>query len=444
MKKLALISLGILILVVAAYSVWIQFPRIEDPAEVTAIQNRVLARHQLAQSVADDPDQNGYLDPVFLPYWGREGKEYKDGSEVEKFIENWNAKYSSSSTGSEVDHEMLLATPDEAYIEALSQIESYYPKLSEDFAKPYFEMPSTEIDFEAEGPNLIAVRAIGQALVGYAEALVAQDKSEQAVKVLIDVSTFGYRVRQDESLISNMIGISIQAISFSGLLSIDPSRVEFTLEKWTEMASDTKQVLFPQDAMARALETDLVSFQNTMKRYAGKGGSPFHEGGFRVPGWEAREQRIYTNTLVEVIKSARVGNFAMPSFLSNPTSMDWMSGRTGLMATLVIPNFARGGDQIEFVRNKIAALNTVYSVMAYRAKTGRFPDSLEQVEDSGIAMVDEPSLRRRMTYSRKTNGVDIRVEMYDANSMIAVGNPLENEAQDWVTVDGRALIFHLK
>ena len=79
-KKFVVILFAVIAALSVLYGVWWTFPKAKN-AEVVAEAHRVTQeRLERIRSQAEDPEVNGFLNPTFLPYWGRMGIEQKESS----------------------------------------------------------------------------------------------------------------------------------------------------------------------------------------------------------------------------------------------------------------------------------------------------------------------------------------------------------------------------
>lgn len=124
MKKLGLGLLGLFLLVVGFYFIWIQFPTIQNPSRLKAMERSARDRFEALQLEAQDPQRNGYLTKTFLPFWGRVGMERQKDSPIEKTVEAWK-QYGTPAKGELVDHSAL--TSDGKYRAALKAFEEISP-----------------------------------------------------------------------------------------------------------------------------------------------------------------------------------------------------------------------------------------------------------------------------------------------------------------------------
>lgn len=135
MRKFTVAFVVFIVVVVTFYGIWLQFPKARNTevvAEAYKVTNERL-NEMLAQ--ADDPELNGFLNPYFVPYWGRRSIEQKEGSPASQTIMAWG-EYSTPYQGEKVDHKTLQSEGDEGYSKALADMEKAVPELREAMNKP--------------------------------------------------------------------------------------------------------------------------------------------------------------------------------------------------------------------------------------------------------------------------------------------------------------------
>lgn len=207
MKKLLTGLLGVLLLALGFYVVWLQFPKLNEPEMAESAY--LAAEKRLDESLvgAGDPAKNGYLDPELLPYWGRHGIEYQEHSDAEKTVSGWS-HHCSASLGSSVDHQALQKDPD--YQKALEKMSHLARQIRHASEKPLLIPPDAALDFKFTTVNFISLRATSHALSGLAEARVEQGDFEEAADALLTTLLLGKHIEDrgpqyDETLPSGKV-----------------------------------------------------------------------------------------------------------------------------------------------------------------------------------------------------------------------------------------------
>jgi len=179
-----------------------------------------------------------------------------------------------------------------------------------------------------------------------------------------------------------------------------------------------------------------------MKLYRqGKYDAPDFEQLKYFPGMTGREERIYVNTMTGLLKQASSPNAGGRISPSNqkPTVYDWLSGKAGFLFQSMTPNFQRAGEQIRLYRNSALAAATAYGIAAFRAREGRLPSQLDEIQKTGIAMTDDSEFFALVKYELSDQGAILKVKVSDARSALFVPsgqyweNPWFETDQEFVT-----------
>lgn len=439
MKKLLTGLLGVLLLALGFYVVWLQFPKLNEPEMAESAY--LAADKRLDESLlgAGDPAKNGYLDPELLPYWGRHGIEFQEYSEAEGAVKGWS-DYCSAYLGSSVDHEALQKTPE--YQKALGEMSHLAPQVRHASEKPLFIPPDAALDFTSTTVNFISLRAIAHALSGLAEARVQQGQFEEAADDLLTVMTLGQRLEEHALLISVMIGITTQTIALDTAIGTMDINQTLPPQVWAKLAEGFIKRAPRKDLLKMTIEGEMTAAHNTMKLYnQGKWQYPELERLRYFPGLISREERIYVNTMTGLLKQASDpnGGGRISSFHQKPTAYDWLSGKAGILSQSMTPNFQRAGEQIRLHRNSALAAATAYGIAAYRAREGRLPSQLDEIRKTDIALTDDAEFLTLVQYELSDQGATLKVRVSDHRTDLFIPsgqyweNPWFETDQEFVT-----------
>lgn len=445
-KSFIIALLAIFLIPILLYGVWLQFPTARNPelvSEAYAVTNERIADLNMQ---AEDPEKNGFLNPTFVPYWGRKDQEYQESSPTEKAVKAWNDHYSTPGKGEKIDHRSLQDAKDKDYLEALSGMEALAPELRTAINKPVFFPPKFELTADAMIPNLIAARACAQAMVGLAEAQVAQGKNEQAARDLVSVIHYGGLFNAQGTLIGDMIGVAIQAIGADGFFGLIDINFDFPANTWKSMTQTILKSTPPKDTVLRAMQGEMLFCHNTIEQISENPGAVGELGGLpglaTLPGFLEREERIYNNTMTDLILAVKADRrVSFGSDLTEPTTTDYITGRTGLIAQILIANYERADKQCRINRNRLTALATATGIAAYRAQEGRLPESLAQLSESGIPVVDEGEVLGAMEYKVTGEDATLKVRVQEAGSDIPLSYANDWE-HPWMTGDNEFIVFN--
>lgn len=394
--------IGLLVAVLVAYGVWVQFPKLNNPTLATSIYTRVTAKHSKISRDVNNPSLNGFLQPDLSLYWGRRGKAYRPGSKTESIVKTWN-QYSTPANGALVDHKSLQKSQDNGYQKAQKDFEPLAAKIRSSVEKPIFFPPKNNLDAEAVIPNFIGIRAYAQALVGLSEARVAQGRIYEAADNMVVAVEFGNRTGKSGGLMAAMIGVAVQRIGLDGLTGLIDPQTPITAPQWEELSQRLLDSISPADALQNCLEWELTANYNTVQKYKAKSGSSNSLLVGKVdwlPGYLAREERILVNTMTDQIDElVRTGTVTSRPYLNTPSYYDWFSGRTGQLAQMLVSEPSRAQSHLELARVQLETLATAYAILGYKARTGEFPETLSLLRNGDQQFDLRPGAMEAMTYT---------------------------------------------
>ncbi len=385
MKAVRNLVLGLLAVLLVAYAIWVQFPSAQH-AEVTELALANARQRNLALlELAKDPELNGYLEPTLLPYWGRQSGERDPKAPIEQVLEAWQ-DYSSSFKGEKVDHSKLQQDQDQAYLKALEDFRQLRPQLLQALQKPVFYPPNSPISFDTEVMNFNGIRNLALLTVGLAEADVAAGDPASAAEATVSILQLGSKMMAHGTLIQDMIGVAIQAIGTDGFLELIPPQTQLEASIWKDLAARLVEAIPPTEQMEYALEGELLFGQSIFDSLD----QPFDgleeiNNPIPLPGFTAREERIYKNTMTGMLITYRdTRRIVQDKSLTEPNFFDWVTGRAGYLQQVLVPNTERAATQMEINRARISGLATAVGVLAYRAQEGVLPSDLSKLTEAGI------------------------------------------------------------
>lgn len=161
-----------------------------------------------------------------------------------------------------------------------------------------------------------------------------------------------------------------------------------------------------------------------------------------LPGFLTREERIYNNNMTDLIVALKAdGRVSFSNDLIEPTTMDYISGRTGLVAQILIANFERADKQCRINRNRLTATATATGVAAFRAQEGRLPENLVQLSEAGIPVTDDSEQLQSMEYKLTGNTATLKARVQEAGSDIPLSYATDWE-HPWMTGDSEFIVFN--
>lgn len=385
MRRLLIAFATLALLVVAAYGIWIQRPALKHPQLIDDAITSSLERHQAYQEHARDPQKNGFLSKTFSPFWGRKDQEQKSNSQVGKVFSAWNQDYSTAGKGELVDHVALQESQDPAYLKAREDLAKLVPELLSELNKPYFVAPEDKpTTFATMVPNFIAMRAVSQALAGYARSLTAEGKPAEAAKVLEGGLSFGHNVGGHGMLISDMISVAMLAIIHDAALGCLNPESNLSADQWREFAQRALDSAPSERLLYQSLQAEIWVAHNSLE--TGAIGDEVGELGsaLALPGFMAREMRIYKNVMSECLLAVEAGRRFEIDLDLGVGGM--LKGEAGVIAAILVPNFTRAGLQISQIRKKLLSLGAAAGVLAYKKTHGDYPETLERLQEVGVKL----------------------------------------------------------
>lgn len=394
-KHVGKILIGVLLLVVAAVAIWLQFPKVKDPAFYEAAQSETKAKTDNLKTGAQKSEQNGYLDPYMAEWWGRKGLEYKDQSEARTVCYGWQ-NYSSTSEDRAVDHTALLKAKDKQYLDARAAYEKMLNEhLLNNLSKPFFIAPEENYSIETVFPNIMALRSIVHCNNAYVESLLAEGKIDEAVGLSNLTLEFAAKFSGQLGLLQEMLSGSMARDVVRNDLQVYGSAIKTSPENWLKLAQ-TALATLPQDhTLESALKTELVIVAQVADGYEGASLSAATEGqlgGFHallgIPGMAQREKRIYINVMTELIKKKdskeaqsyveSLNDFGLGSILV---------GSNSIVSAIAVPNVPKAYDQFNTTRRLQLGFALYAGIRAHQAKSGgKPPKDLSELGSLGLKL----------------------------------------------------------
>lgn len=359
---------------------WMLYPA----SRYEALSNQLLqasqARHLQEQQVARS-ESNAYIDPAFLGYWGRPGLEATPDSLAEEKL-TLLAGLSDLEEGAETDLERRWKDP--KVRERMDAFGEFYPKLRKVCRQPHLVVPMAEPQtILTKDPPWLKLRRILLIQSAYAEYLVLAGKTAEALQVSHDQLRLSRLVCQQQTYsIRSMVGASCQSMAQQTLAMIlCRSRLVDSLEETLEVLETTQ--LAPT-LYADCLEAEYCSWVRSIPKLqhtSAQSGTTHWLS--RVPGIEAREQRLYKNDFLHVIEQLHQGLPVDTSWTRRFGMTDWILGRHSILAAIGLMNFSDGDRIYHLVRQRQAFLHGYVALLRAQNDQGKPPESLQQFLSSG-------------------------------------------------------------
>lgn len=435
MKKLQILAAMSLLIIGSLAWFWSFYPSVKNESLVESSLKNAEKRFSEAQETAQDPEQNGYLTPKFLPFWGRKSTEAKIDTPISKTFDDW-VVFSTPGAGETIDHKALQNSQDSEYLQALSAFEEIEPELTEAWSKPLFLTPEQKLSLDNEVFNFIAFRKAAQCLVGYAEAKVAQGDHREAATTLVTTVGVSRKVMCKSALIQDMIGIAVQSIGCNGIFSQVDLQQPWGPEFTEDLTARLVAAVPPKEQFQWTLEVELLLGLSSVESL--QNGKPgLLSGSERLPGALSREKRIYQNVMTESLENLKNNSRPiMPLAVRKPDWIGYLAGRTGVLVQILAPNFTRAEEHMLFNRAKVMGIATVFGIKAFQEKRGRLPQTLEELAQSGIPTV-EPTDLQIMTLDVQGSRASLTIPIFDDTRTLSI----DSVDDGWFEVENNKVVL---
>ncbi|MCA9791483.1 MAG: hypothetical protein KC910_06795 [Candidatus Eremiobacteraeota bacterium] len=380
MKSFLQVAAVLAVVGLLALVMFLRFPLNRRAEDVKAAIAASRQRRANLMVKATDPKQNGYLSQPYLLFWGTRSQA-RPNSPVGLAVETWrNFSTAGSESGQPVDHAALCRLDE--YIEARAGFAQVWPGLHQALSKPVFSIAVERPTFDSEVVQIVALRQTAQALCGWAENALLENRPEVAAQAIGDVIELGSHITLDPSSTNALVGVSLQAIGFNALVHLLPPQTELTAEQWQDLAVRVRQSVPPQGQIATLLEEEITIAHNGFEDlYQGKASHPLT----RLPWLVRREERIYYNVMTDLLAASRQDELVvMPTYLTNPGTTSYLTGKTSYVANLMVPDLSKASGQLLYNRYRVAAAALATEVIAYQAAHHSLPPRL-QLDGLGIS-----------------------------------------------------------
>ena len=441
MNRLALGCLGLLVAPVLLYAGWVCYPPSRNESMSVKILSEGAARHAREQQAAVRQDSNAYLDPDFLPYWGRKGMEQHDPSPAGTQLKPLES-LSDLAQGKDVNLEGSLKEP--TVRQKFQQFARFYPKIHKICNQPDMLVPLTEPqNIMTVMPEWIALRGIAQKLSAYAEYLKLEGKADEALGVAVDSLRLGRLIgHQQLTLLRAMISLATQSITQDTLaMVLDDAQIQGSLEPLLRTLEDTQA---PASAWADCLEAEYCQHINSIPKLKqqSSGQSSFSPLTL-LPGLEWRELRMFKNDYLEMLQQVHQGQPINSSWASSMDSSTWLLGRHSVFAAMTIPNYSRAGRNFQLIRTRQAFLHVFVGLLRARQMSGRFPAGLAQLEASGYKPLDGLDLKR-LVCKLKNGGMTLELDLQPQELPYNGNWDVEPGMEKWNLVNGPHWVLHAR
>lgn len=439
-KGFVLSLLAIVVVCSLLYGIFIALPR---PHDEEVIRQAVVAGEKAfaaSQVDATDPAKNGWLNPTFLPYWGRKDKEQKPDAPIRKVMTDW-VEFSAPGAAAPVDHSKLLADKDPKYMAAASEFEKVAPELLKAMQAPRFVAPESRLSFSTMVMNYIAVRSSSLAVAGLSQRLLAQKKPAQAAEALLAPIIMSAHMRSQAAVISDAVAVAVGAIAIEAFECQISPRTALPAALWKKAAETFTAAIPSKDQLLVATQIEVAAAQNTFKEASeGKSTVPELDALRRLPGMLAREQRIYNNIMSDLLQDLQQNRPPAVEGLEELEATDYLMGRVGPATVDLVPGLQTFPQRLEENRRQLIGLATVSGVAAYLAEKKALPKDHEQVR--AVAKIPDPATFTDVGLVYKLQGEQATVTIPQMENLtITVKDELNYGPHPWFKLDEKALTW---
>ena len=425
---------GALVCLALVYLSWVRSPSPGWTENRLAEMNQeVEARFAAQQEHAGDEVRNGFLNPSFRKYWGREGYERQPGSEVERVVEAYRDRFSSIAGQRVVDHNTLR---DEESLTARAQFEALLPELRAALDAPSFVVPEKEISDDNPVPNLDAFRSVALALSGRCEQLMAEGKREEALESLRLIFRLGDRLVDLGANLPTMAGGSILSIGLQTINGVFGPDADLTPAQRRELYTILSDHRPPEYEPGKyCLEREFYIIQKSLDTKESRELVPppvrYLPGLFYREKWITRKVMSHLHGQLGV-KYAYAVDFSWDGYLV---------GDIGFHSSKWAQDWYRVPLELNRLSSRMLGYALCSALWAHREQHGRFPDSLGALQTDGIEL---PSDLYLADYKRNDGEVELTLSYYGfEDSAFFEQGPFFQGKAAWAQINDNLFVFRL-
>ena len=437
MRNVVVGMVSVVALLLVGYFIWVQHPRLKSPQLLEQAFREAQQRFEFHQRDAQDPKVNGFLSPRFVVFWGRKDQEFVPGSAVSSIISSWNQHFSSSLEAQPVDFANL--SPEAA--EHRQAFEEVALELIEATSKPAFVAPERVLSHSNMVPNYINLRAASQALSGYVELCAFEKQYDKAVDGLNALANLGKVAGGQTTLISEMIGAWIHRLHFDTFVVVFSPDAQLSEKQWKRLSEGCFRGLPAQDQFYLAMQAEALGMDGALQDLIRGNFSNWGQPGLlhRLPGMMQRERRIQMNAMCDLLLPLSQGKPYTPPNI-NLSMGSFAKGQTGILSGAMMPQFARGASVLRVNRRRMLGLGLVSAVLAFKARTGTYPEKLEQAVD--LAKNKEWA-QPVATYELTETGARLSLPIEQPDESVAAEESELGRPRSWSSVEPGRIVFDL-
>lgn len=397
---------------VVAAVVWVHYPPAAYSAEEQAVLDQFRQREKAEQAVPKTPEADGYLDPVFLPYWGRKGIE--EGANQVKPVVMAFSFFCDQMQGSDVLLEASIQKKDPKLWKAVADYAALYRAFQAALDKPHFVVPlDRPRGYDTIVPNFLSYRGLAGTNSGYAHYLCLTGKTDQALGVVDDTLRFCRKIDGPaDGLLSSMISLACKFKAQSaGLVVLTLYKTPPSQQALQHFIDTLSQTQSSDSDFLRSAENDYALIADFMTAVR-EGRVPPEEVTFgpglasKFPGVLSRELSILNHDYFSVLKELKAGREPDLSWMDNVGAADWLLGRHSVASSMLVPNFSRARQQHRLGVEKQAFLHLYASLLLDAEKQGRWPATLSELKTHGYTPLPGLELEK-LKYTVTGNSMEL-------------------------------------
>jgi hypothetical protein len=435
----------VLIAMLVLYGVVVSKPPKLHQQTVDAALASLAKRRAARKPLLEDPAANGFLNPKLNRFWSR-GRD--NGGPVKDTITGWANNFSDQGAGHHIDHAALQKSKNPGYQTLRLAFIGLLPDLVAAFTKPVFQPVNEEVHVA----NDVALRSLTLAINGYAESLVAQHLPDQAALAYELAFREGYLFSDDVNMVHAFQGIGFQALAFQSLVATLQPDANLTAAQWAELSKAAAATSPTPVTITQALQHDLAIGTAFLSQPRGSFEDParYLRGVYLLPGLQARDLRIYHNTMGLALEESLTGSVKT----GNPpdTLSEYLKGNAGSGTGVLLPpgGYPKQSARVGLHSAKMGGLSAMAAVCAFRAKNGRLPTTLAQVGTLGLKAPGGLSWSTVKGFYYKVEGKKALVgvlvparQFADAGLDVDAASRLEAENSRYFRLQESGLFFHI-
>ncbi len=440
-----------LVAIAVSYTVWVLLPLSHYDTECASIVEKVTQARKKRQSLASDVEQNGYLDPSFLPFWqaslarpgnlgaSTSGQHSQPKSDLDNLLESvlpfCDLAPAQSASGKASARLKTKQSP-------FADFDKFYPKVREVESKALFVVPdSRPYSFSSPNPNYLALRKLFWGCTGYADYLLKAGRGSEAVAVCQDCIRFSFKLADPNAEPTQlMISLALQSMSQKTLAMILQSHTKLSVDDLDSLGKTLESTQIQRSSLADTLEVNLCMGLNSCEEgRSAKGNSELNIALFWLPGVWAREVRLYKNDCFPMIDQVKKQGWAKP-FNLDGSSSSWLMGKHGLVGMLMIPDPSKVEAEIRMARKRQAFLHLYVLLRLYRSKVGHWPASIEILAKEGLQPLEGLEMTK-VRYLCEADRISLEFALEPSESATLSPSP-HPELKKWDYLNVSPWVFH--